>query len=133
VGSCRVFIMGSKIYPAVSSPVKSTQRGSAASAGNITISSVNASKSFVTSFSTGSAGTISGSGNTSGTYTPNGGSVGAPGGSWNQSGSFPTYSGTRSLSGGSTSLASARYGAYLINSTTITMTGACNWQIVEYL
>lgn len=125
--------MGSKIYPAVSSPVKSTQRGSAASAGNITISSVDTSKSFVISFSIGSAGTVAGSGNTSGTYTPSGGAVGAPGGNFNQSGFFPTYSGTRSLSGGSTSLVSARYGAYLINSTTITVTGACNWQIVEYL
>lgn len=125
--------MGSKIYPSVSSPVKSTQRGTSSSAGNITISSVDTSKSFVTSFSTGSAGTVAGSGNTSGTYTPSGGAVGAPGGNFNQSGSFPTYSGTRSLSGGSTSLASARYGAYLINSTTITVTGACSWQIVEYL
>jgi hypothetical protein len=124
--------MGSRIYPTISSPVKSIQRGTAASAGNITVSSVNVSKSFVTSFSTGSAGTVAGSGNTNGTYTPSGGSVGAPGGSFNGSGSFPSYSGTRSLSGGSTSLASARYGAYLVNSTTVTVTGACSWQLVEY-
>lgn len=125
--------MGSRIYPSVSSPIKSIQRGTAASAGNITISSVDINKAFATSFSNGSAGTVAGSANTSGTYTPSGGAVGAPGGSWNQSGSFPTYSGTRSLSGGTTSLAVAKYGAYLVNSTTITVTGACIWQVVEYL
>jgi len=125
--------MGSRIYPSTASPIKSVQRGTAASAGNITISSVNTNKAFVTSFSTGAAGTVAGSANTSGTYTPSGGSVGAPGGNLNTSGSFPTYSGTRSLSGGSTSLIAAKYGAYLVNATTITVTGACSWQVVEYL
>jgi hypothetical protein len=109
--------MGSRIYPSVSSPIKSIQRGTAASAGNITISSVDINKAFATSFSNGAAGTVAGSANTSGTYTPSGGAVGAPGGNWNQSGSFPV----------------AKYGAYLVNSTTITVTGACIWQVVEYL
>lgn len=125
--------MASNIYPIISSSIKSVQRGTASSAGNITISSVNTNKSFARSFSTGSAGTVAGTGSTSGTYTPSGGSVGAPGGNWNVNGSFPTYSGTRSLSAGATSLASARYGVYLVNSTTITATGACNWEVIEYL
>ena len=124
--------MGSKIYPSRVETIKSVLRGTAASAGNITISSVDANKSFVTSFSIGAAGTVSGTGDTSGTYTPNGGSVGAPGGNLNTSGSFPTYAGTRSLSGGTTSITSARYGAYLTNNTTLTVTGACNWQVIEY-
>ena len=51
--------MASTIFPQTISPIKSIQRGSAASAGNITISSVDTNKSFVRSFSTGSAGTSS--------------------------------------------------------------------------
>jgi len=125
--------VGSKIYPSIASPIKSVQRGTATSAGNITISSINTNKAFVTSFSTGAAGTISGSASTTGTYSPNGGSPTTTGGNLNQPGSFPTYSGTRSLSGGSTSLITAKYGAYIVNATTITVTGACNWQVVEYL
>lgn len=36
------------------------------------------------------------------------------------------------ISGGSTSLTSAVYGAYLVNSTTITATGPCRYEVVEY-
>ncbi len=125
--------MSINIYPAVASGIKSVQRGVALSLGNITISSVNPDKAFAISFSTGSAGTVAGTGDTSGTYSPNGGSVGAPGGSFNSAGSFPTYSGTRSLSGGTTSITVQKNGAYLVNSTTIAVTGACNWQVLEYL
>ena len=57
--------MGSTIYPqpigAVNS-VKSVQRGVAASAGSITISSVDMSKTVCQSFPTGAAGTAQGSG-----------------------------------------------------------------------
>jgi hypothetical protein len=126
--------MGSKIYPIVSSPIKSIQRGSAASSGSVTISSVNTSKAFVKSFSTGSAGTAAGTGTTSGTYSPSGGNIfGSGGGGFiSGGGSAPTYSGTRSLSAGATSLTSARYGAYLSNSTTLVVDGACNWEVIEY-
>jgi hypothetical protein len=126
--------MGSKIYPIVSSPIKSIQRGSAASSGSVTISSVNTSKAFVKSFSTGSAGTAAGTGTTSGTYSPSGGNIfGSGGGGFiSGGGSAPTYSGTRSLSAGGTSLTSARYGAYLSNSTTLVVDGACNWEVIEY-
>jgi hypothetical protein len=126
--------MGSKIYPAASSPIKSLQRGSASSSGNVTISSVNTSKSFVRSFSTGSTGTVAGTGSTSGTYSPSGGNIIGPGGGGfiSGGGSAPTYSGTRSLSAGGTSLTSARYGAYLSNSTTLVVDGACRWEVVEY-
>jgi hypothetical protein len=126
--------MGSKIYPIVSSPIKSIQRGSAASSGSVTISSVNTSKAFVKSFSTGSAGTAAGTGTTSGTYSPSGGNIFGPGGGGfiSGGGSAATYSGTRSLSAGATSLTSARYGAYLSNSTTLVVDGACNWEVIEY-
>jgi hypothetical protein len=126
--------MGSRIYPIASSPIKSIQRGSAASAGNVTISSVNTSKAFVRSFATGSAGTVAGTGSTSGTLNPSGGNIfGAGGGGFiSGGGSAATYSGTRSLSAGATSLTSARYGAYLSNSTTLVVDGACRWEVVEY-
>jgi len=121
-----------KTYPATSSGIKSIQRGSTASSGPITISSVNVTKSFATSFSTGSAGTVAINNSESGTLTPSGGSVATQGNAASGTGSFPNFIGTRSLSGGSTSLTSAEYGVTLTNSTTLTATGACRWQVIEY-
>ena len=58
--------MGIATFPAssggLSSVVKSLQRGTAVSAGNITISSVDTSKTTVRSFSTGAAGTVAATG-----------------------------------------------------------------------
>ena len=58
--------MGIATFPAsssgLSSAIKSLQRGSAASAGNITISSVDTTKTMVNSFSTASAGTVAATG-----------------------------------------------------------------------
>jgi hypothetical protein len=58
--------MGIATFPAssggLSSAVKTVQRGEAVSAGNITITAVDVSKSQVTSFSTGSAGTVAATG-----------------------------------------------------------------------
>jgi len=120
-------------FPAKASIVKSIQRGSTASAGNVTISSIDISKSFINSFSTGSAGSIGTNSSTSGTLTPSGGNVSVSSPSFNPAGgSFPNYVGTRSYSGGSTSLTSASFGAHIANSTTITVTGACRWEVVEY-
>ena len=120
-------------FPATASIVKSIQRGSTASAGNVTISSIDTSKSFINSFSTGSAGSVGTNSSTSGTLTPSGGNVSVSSPSFNPSGgSFPNYVGTRSYSGGSTSLTSASFGAHIANSTTITATGACRWEVVEY-
>ena len=36
------------------------------------------------------------------------------------------------LSGGTTNLVSAQYGAYLTDSTTITVTGPCRYEVIEY-
>jgi hypothetical protein len=125
--------MAYNTFPATSSTIKSVQRGLASSAGNVTISAIDVSKSFVNSFSTGSAGSVQTNSNTSGTYTPSGGNIGQYSQSFNPaSGSYPNLIGTRSFSGGSTSLVSAAYGAYIVNSTTITVSGACRWEVVEY-
>ena len=120
-------------FPATSSTIKSVQRGSTASAGNVTISSIDISKSFINSFSTSSSGSVGTNSSTSGTLTPSGGNVSVSSPSFNPAGgSFPNYVGTRSYSGGSTSLTSASFGAYIANSTTNTTTGACRWEVVEY-
>lgn len=124
--------MAVNIYPSVTSGIKTIQRGSTASAGSIIISTVNTAKSFVRSYSTGSAGTVAINSSESGTLTPTGGSCAAQGNNSNSQGSWPTYSGTRSLSGGSTSLFSKEYGVYLTNATTLTATGACRWEVIEY-
>jgi hypothetical protein len=125
--------MSYSTFPASSSIIKSIQRGSSASAGNVTISSVNVSKSFINSFSNGSAGSIATNSSTNGTYTPQGGNFGQYSQSYNPgSGSWPNLVGTRSFSGGSTSLNASSYGAYIIDSTTIALTGACRWEVVEY-
>lgn len=126
--------MGVTIFPAASAaPVKSIQRGSAASAGTITISAIDTTKSFVRSYSTGSAGSVGITGTNAGTLSPSGGqnSQQAGGGAMTP-GSFPTYAGTRTITAGATALVSAEYGIYITNSTTITATGACNWEVVEY-
>jgi hypothetical protein len=61
--------MGIATFPAsssgLSSAIKSLQRGSAASAGNITISAVDTTKTMVNSFSTASAGTVAATGTVS--------------------------------------------------------------------
>ena len=125
--------MSLSVFPEQSSLIKSIQRGLSASAGNATISAIDISKSFITSFSTGSEGSVATNSDTSGTYTPSGGNMAQYSTSFNPGGgSFPDLSGTRTFSGGTTNLTTASYGAYIINSTTITVTGACRWQVVEY-
>lgn len=127
--------MASTIFPIISSPIKSIQRGVSTSAGNTTISSVDLSKSFVMSYSDGSAGVIGIEGTESGTLSPTGGSIIGSGGGNAASGggSMPTYAGTRSVTGGvGPTVYVKEYGAYLANSTTLTTTGACRWEVVEY-
>lgn len=127
--------MAISIFPEISSPIKLVQRGVFASAGSVNISAVDINKSFITSFSTGAAGSVSLTGNESGTLNPSGGSIFGPSGgnSTASGGTFANYSGTRSFSGGSTSITTQEYGAYIANSTTVTSTGACRWELVEYL
>ena len=125
--------MSNSTYPVISSTIKSVQRGSAVSAGNVTISAIDTAKSFVSSFSTGAAGSVQTDSSTTGTYTPSGGNIGQYSQSYNPgSGSYPNLTGTRTFSGGLTTLVSASYGAYIASSTTITVSGACRWEVVEY-
>ena len=127
--------MASTVFPQTISPIKSIQRGSSASAGNVTVSSIDVSKSFIRSYSTGSAGSVGVNGSESGTLSPTGfynfGGVGG-GNASSGGGSFPNYDGTRSTGAGGTSITVSEYGAYISNSTTITTTGACRWELVEY-
>jgi hypothetical protein len=146
----------------IGSLIKSIQRGSAIAAGNVTISSVDISKTIIKSFSTASSGYVSiagtqtsgntgtvsffnanessayASGYTGGQGADRGNMFGVNSGSatFTTSG-FNIGSGTLSLNtsnlaGGSTNLVGAQNGAYLVNSTTIAVTGACRYEIVEY-
>ena len=124
--------MGSNFYPVVSSPIKSIQRGNASSSGTVTITSVDTSKTFVRSFSNGAAGSVGINSSESGTLSPASYAVSGGGGGLTGGGSWGTYSGTRSFSGGTTNLTVAKYGAYLTNSTTLTVDGACYYEVVEY-
>jgi len=127
--------MATSLFPESISTIKSIQRGSTAGAGNVTISSIDTNKSFIRSFSTSSAGSAQLVGNESGTLNPSGGSIVGPGGGGGAvsgGGTFANYAGTRSFSGGTTAVTVQEYGAYIVNSTTITATGACRWEVVEY-
>lgn len=166
--------------PAASSGgIKSVQRGSAAGAGNVTITAVDITKSFVNVFGTTSSGTVAASGTinatsgninasngniasttfTSGSQTANGQYIngfntGSPwytllqsnaGGNANNL-SFTyynpatTYTGnstsfsanSTSLTGGSNNLVAAVVQGYLSNSTTLVVSGACRWEVVEF-
>jgi len=176
--------MGIATFPASSaglaSVVKSVQRGTAATAGNITITAVDTTKTQVFSFSTGSAGTVqatgtlsaasgtasaqstsAASGNSSitlasGQISNGNGSTARPGANYSTNPRYgaPVFAGysvnaslnvnamnlnaqnvslnATNLSGGTTSLTTAVYGVYLVNSTTLTATGACRYEVVEY-
>ena len=145
-------MMAISVFPSSVSVIKSIQRGSTASAGAVTIASVNTAKTFVRSFSNGSAGTVatdstlpaySYTGSVGGTLSPTGGNISAQSGSTSNgtAGSFASYSGTRSFSsvatggaasGGTANLTIQEYGVTLTNATTLTATGACFYEVVEY-
>ena len=141
--------------PAVASPVKSVQRGSAAGAGSVTITSVDIAKSFVNIFGTTSSGTVSASFNMSmnagttrivgmSSQPQNWGSNGRPstatGGGYGDSlgngqwwyQDVNVNSGTASVGAGSTNLVAAVVQGFLANSTTLTVSGACRYEVVEF-
>lgn len=124
-------------FKGATTPIKNVQRGEATVAGNITITAVDPSKTIVNSFSTGSAGTVAATGSMSVSLSPSGGSVSRYIDSINAAnymgtGSYPSYSGTGTLSGGTTNLITAQYGAFLVNATTITVTGPCRYEVIEF-
>jgi hypothetical protein len=133
--------MGYQVYPQPSSGggIKSVQRGQAVSAGNITITAVDTTKTFVRSFSEGSAGTVATNSTSTGSLSPSGGDTSGAGvgagpnqNAINAGGSYPSYSGTRTLSGGTMDATVKQMGVYLSNSTTLVATGACRWEVVEF-
>jgi hypothetical protein len=170
--------MGSAVFPAPSAGggIKSVQRGLAGSSGNVTITAVDISKSFVNIYGTASSGTVAASGAisaASGTASAHTVSIpqttiGRASNFWDQPGSGETPRGsqngsngtpsgldsTRSegilpaitantaaqnislnaqnISGGSTNLVSAVVQGYLSDSTTLVVSGACRWEVVEF-
>jgi hypothetical protein len=128
--------MGLSVFPAAAGGgIKSVQRGSAGSSGNVTITAVDINKSFVNIFGTTSSGTVAATGTVaSHTFSTN---------------SRPLVSGTNSptmqngvdlsgtiaaaaISGGTTNLVAAVVQGFLANSTTLTVSGACRWEVVEF-
>ncbi len=150
--------MASTVYPAASSGgIKSVQRGSAGGSGNVTITSVDITKSFVTVFGSASSGTVSASfgmsqaaGNVilaGATMQVSGGNLYMPSGatavtatdtgattaanrSWTKTQAVNT--GAVTVNAGSNNLVSAVVTGFLANSTTLTVSGACRWEVVEF-
>lgn len=170
--------MAISTYPAASAGgIKSVQRGSAGGAGNVTITAVDISKSFVTVFGTTSSGTVAASGtmnasngninasnmsgeqrgvmfgrvgsgstdayswptdaNTNNASTGPSSNIGVGGSEWrrtqNITGNATTFAGnSTNLTGGSNNLVAAVVQGYLSNSTTLVVSGACRWEVVEF-
>jgi hypothetical protein len=125
----------------ISSVVRSIQRGEAVSSGSITISSVDTTKTQVTSFSTGAAGSAAVNGSmriklASGSAYPSDSAEGH----YQQGGfgrytfaHFSIFGASNVISGGTSTLTAASHGAYLSNATTLVVTGPCRYEIVEYV
>jgi len=173
--------MGTSVFPAPSAGggIKSVQRGSAGSSGNVTITAVNISKSFVNIYGTASSGTVAASGAISasnGTVNAANGTasattisvptaqigyVGVNGNTvaWGSYDMYANESGligkvlshtsnaaaqnvalnstsvamnSQNISGGSNNLVAAVVQGFLANSTTLTVSGACRWEVVEF-
>ena len=125
--------MGISVFPAPSGGgIKSVQRGSAAGSGNVTITAVDIAKSFVTVFGSASSGTVSVSGGVSANTITllhgfnDGGLIGG-----NNASKTLNIAATN-LTGGSNNLVAAVVQGYLSNSTTLVVSGACRWEVVEF-
>ena len=133
----------------VSSAIKSIQRGSAAGAGTVTITAVDINKSFVQVFGTSSSGTVAvdgsvnaingniNSGGLNGGLIANvifnqyGGRTGGNAGTMTVD--AVNFSGnSSSFTGGSNNLVAAVVQGYLSNSTSLVVSGACRYEVVEF-
>ena len=122
--------MGVTNVPAVTGGgIKSVQRGSAGGAGDVTITSVDITKSFVTIFGTASSGSAAASGNIV-TNASNANSRGTTRNYSTNNNIGGNVSG--SLTAGTTNLVTAVVQGFLANSTTLTVSGACRFEIVEF-
>lgn len=148
--------MGVAVFPAPSAGgIKSVQRGLASGSGNVTITAVDINKSFVTVFGTASSGTVAASATVNATsmsgtlvgnqatlantqWLPSGASVlGATQSNLSGGNSGFSYtqtfnSNSTNLTGGTNNLVSAVVQGYLDNSTTLVVSGACRWEVVEF-
>ena len=126
--------MASTVFPAAAGGgIKLVQRGQATSSGNTTITAIDTTKAFIRSFSEGAAGTVAtnstmwgisnngGFGATSSTGTGTGTDHGTSSAGW-----------SRALGSGTMDATTKQMGVYIVNSTTITATGACRWEVVEF-
>jgi hypothetical protein len=129
--------------------IKSVQRGSAGASGNVTITAVDIAKSFVNVFGTTSSGTVAATGAVAGItgniaqvdiqstahYTTQFGISNNNAFDGRKIGRInaTTFSGNASnISGGTTNLVAAVVQGFLANSTTLTVSGACRWEVVEF-
>ena len=148
--------MGIAVFPAASAGgIKSVQRGSAGGAGTVTITAVDITKAFVNVFGTASSGTVSSSfgasqaaGNTlmqgapvqvagGSLFTPPGATAvgGTDTGSTNNKAWTKTEAvnaGAITINAGSNNLVSAVVQGYLSGSTSLVVSGACRWEVVEF-
>jgi hypothetical protein len=126
--------MGISTFPASSAGgIKSVQRGLAGAAGTVTITSVDITKSFVTVFGTTSTGAVAGSG----TLGSGSGTTDTKNSATNTTAatgsSDTTLSyGATTITAGTTTLVSAVIQGYLSNSTSLVVSGACRWEVVEF-
>jgi hypothetical protein len=171
--------MGVQSFPTpASGGIKSVQRGSAASAGTVTITTVDITKSFVNVFGTTSSGTVAASGSINAVNASINAATGSasaatgtnsnvqflagndsPQGQYayigsNQAtmfGGFRIAAGTintnaqniainsttaalnaANISGGSNNLVAAVVQGYLSGPTSLVVSGACRWEVVEF-
>lgn len=123
--------MGISVFPAAAGGgIKSVQRGLAGAAGNVTITAVDIAKSFVTVFGTASSGNVSVSGGVAAANTS---------AAKNTQGAGPDYIvstgatiDAHALTAGTTTLVAGITQGYLANSTTLTVSGACRYEVVEF-
>jgi hypothetical protein len=125
--------MGISVFPIpAAGGIKSVQRGLAGASGNVTITSVNINKSFVNVFGTASTGNVSVSGSvgsagiSSDSQTAGSGTATSRGPAASMS--FPGAA----LTGGTTTLIAGVVQGFLANSTTLTVSGPCRWEVVEF-
>jgi hypothetical protein len=149
----------SSLVAASSGGIKNVQRGSAGGAGTVTITAVNIAKAFVNVFGTASSGTVAASGTvgshnstfpqtTIGGTTVNDGQLSAV--RWYKDSAPAVVSGllqstsigtipsatisnsSATISGGTTNLVAAVVQGYLSDSTSLVVSGACRWEVVEF-
>jgi hypothetical protein len=126
--------MGLSVYPAAAGGgIKLVQRGSAASAGTVTITAVNTAKAFVNVFGTSSSGTVAASGTIGGvTATSNSYRISSTYTTATNLDNFNVYIPSSTISGGTTNLVAAVVQGYLSSSTELVVSGACRWEVVEF-